>query len=85
MLWRSAGGGMTSAPPIAALDFARLEAIAELADLAASYWRSIAEAALRGEQLTLEVHCRQVAAVTRETFATVKALGHEVDREQEAA
>jgi hypothetical protein len=84
MLWRSAGG-MTSAPPIAALDFARLEAIAELADLAASYWRSIAEAALRGEQLTLEVHCRQVAAVTRETFATVKALGHEVDREQEAA
>jgi hypothetical protein len=51
----------------------------------ASYWRSIAEAALRGEQLTLEVHCRQVAAVTRETFATVKALGHEVDREQEAA
>ena len=74
-----------SAPQIAALDLARFEAIAELADLAASYWRSIAEAALRGEQLTLEVHCRQVAAVTRETFATVKALGHEVDREQEAA
>jgi sorbitol-specific phosphotransferase system component IIA len=76
---------MMSAPQIAALDFARFEAIAELADLAASYWRSIAEAALRGEQLTLEVHCRQVAAVTRETFATVKSLGHEVDREQEAA
>jgi hypothetical protein len=74
-----------SAPQIAALDLARFEAIAELADLAASYWRSIAEAALRGEQLTLEVHCRQVAAVTRETFATVKALAHEVDKEQEAA
>jgi hypothetical protein len=76
---------MMSAPQIEALDFARFEAIAELADLAASYWRSIAEAALRGEHLTLEVHCRQVAAVTRETFATVKALGCEGDREREAA
>jgi hypothetical protein len=53
----------------------RLEAVVELADLAASYWRSIAEAAFRGEQLTLEVHCRHVAAVTREAFAVVKTLG----------
>ena len=42
------------APTIAsALDHARFDAIAELADLAASYWRSIAEAAVRGEKLTL--------------------------------
>jgi hypothetical protein len=73
------------APQIAALDFVRFEAIAELADLAASYWRSIAEAALRGEHLTMEVHCRQVAAVTRETFATVKNLGCESDAERQAA
>lgn len=60
-----------------ALDFDRFDAIAEMADLAASYWRSIAEAAARGEKLTIETHCRQVAAVTREAFATVKGLGGE--------
>jgi hypothetical protein len=59
----------------AALDYGRFDAIAELAHLAASYWISIREAADRGERLPIEVHCRQVAAVTRETFATVKALG----------
>jgi hypothetical protein len=59
-----------------ALDYGRFDAIAEFADLAASYWHSIAEAAVRGERLTIETHCRQVSAVTRETFATVKSLGH---------
>jgi hypothetical protein len=54
-------------------DRLRYDAIVELADLAASYWRSVAEAAFRGEQLTIEVHCRQIAAVTKEAFATVKA------------
>jgi hypothetical protein len=52
-----------------------LEAVVEMADLAASYWRSAAEAAYRGDQLTLEVHCRQIAAVTRHAFAAVKTLG----------
>ena len=47
----------------------------ELADLAASYWISVREAAARSERLTLETHGRQVAAVTREAFATVKTLG----------
>ena len=61
-------------PQIAALDVL-FDAIAEFANLAASYWRSIEEAALRGERLTLEVHCRQVSAVTKEAFATVKTLG----------
>ena len=60
-----------------ALDFDRFDAIAEMADLAASYWRSIAEAAARGERLTIETHCRQIAAVTREAFKTVKSLGAE--------
>jgi hypothetical protein len=60
-----------------ALDYARFDAIAEMADLAASYRRSIAESAMRGEKLTIEAHCRQVAAVTREAFATVKSLGAE--------
>jgi hypothetical protein len=59
----------------AALDYGRFDAIAQFAEIAASYWRSIAEAAFRGERLTLSVHCRQVAAVTRETFALVKTLG----------
>ena len=58
-----------------ALDSGRLEAIADLANLAASYWRSIEEAALRGERLTIEVHCRQVSAVTREAFSVAKTLG----------
>ena len=58
----------------AALDFARFDAIEEMADLAASLWRSIAEAAARGDRRTLEVHCKQVAAVTREAFSTVKTL-----------
>jgi hypothetical protein len=61
----------------AALDYGRFDAIAELAEMAASYWRSVELAAMRGESLTIEVHCRQVAAVTREAFATVKALGSE--------
>jgi hypothetical protein len=75
-----------SAPTLAsALDPARFDAIAEFADLAASYWRSIAEAASRGERLTVETHCRQVAAVTRETFATVKTLGSVSDEPARAA
>ena len=58
-----------------ALDYGRLNTIAELAELAASYWHSVTLAATRGERLTIETHCRQIAAVTREAFAIVKALG----------
>jgi len=54
--------------PADALDYGRLNTIAELADLAASYWYSVALAATRGERLTIETHCRQIAAVTREAF-----------------
>jgi hypothetical protein len=72
--------GEAGSPPLtiaSALDYGRFDAIAEFADLAVSYWRSIAEAAIRGEKTTIEVHCRQVSAVTREAFATVKALGRQ--------
>jgi hypothetical protein len=58
-----------------ALDYSRLDAIAEMDELAASYWHAISLAADRGERLTIETHCRQIAAVTREAFATVKSLG----------
>ena len=55
-----------------------LEYLIELADRAASYWRSIAEAAERGECLTLVRHCRQAGAVTCEAFELVKTIGAEV-------
>ena len=58
----------------AALDFARWDEIARLSELAASYWKLAAD---RGDALTVVTHCRQVAAVTRETFALVKQLGQE--------
>jgi hypothetical protein len=69
-------------PPIdleidVALDAVRLDEIARLAELAASYWHSIALAADRGNRLTVVTHCRQVASVTREAFAIVKTLGSE--------
>jgi hypothetical protein len=57
------------------LDFVRFDEIARLADRASSYWRSIMLAADRGETLTIAVHCKQVAAVTREAFALVGRLG----------
>jgi hypothetical protein len=63
-------------PPAAdaALDFIRFEEVARLAERAASYWKSIALAAERGEVRTVTVHCNQVRDVTREAFAMVKTL-----------
>ena len=58
-----------------ALDAVRLDEIARLAALAASYWRSVELAADRGNTLTVVTHCRQVASVTRDAFAIVKTLG----------
>jgi hypothetical protein len=58
-----------------ALDVGRFERLAELAELAASYWRSVALAADRGEALTVTVHCKQVAAVTKEAFRIARSLG----------
>ena len=58
-----------------ALDVARLDELARLAELAASYWRSVALAADRGDVHTLVLHCHQLAAVTREAFALARTLG----------
>ena len=58
-----------------ALDVARLDELARQAELAASYWRSVALAADRGDVHTLILHCHQLAAVTREAFALARALG----------
>lgn len=62
-----------------ALDFQRLDELASLAELAASYWRSVALAADRGDVHTLVLHCKQVAGVTREAFALARALGTRED------
>jgi hypothetical protein len=58
-----------------ALDVGRLDELARQAELAASYWRSVALAADRGDVHTLILHCHQLAAVTREAFALARALG----------
>ena len=58
-----------------ALDAVRLDEIARLASLAASYWHSVELAADRGNTLTVVTHCRQVASVTRDAFSIVKTLG----------
>jgi hypothetical protein len=72
---------MSDAPLISdALDDVRLDSIARLAALAASYWRSVELAADRGDRHLLVLHCKQIANVTREAFAIVKALeAEEVD------
>jgi hypothetical protein len=57
-----------------ALDFARLDEIERLSDLASSYCKSLALAAGRGDKLTLAVHCRQIAPVIREVFTLVGEL-----------
>ena len=58
-----------------ALDYARFDEIAQLADRASSYWQSIELAADRGDTLTVAAHCKQVAAVTREALKLVATLG----------
>jgi hypothetical protein len=60
--------------------FLRLNELARLAELAGSYWQSIALAADRGEIQIAVLHCKQVAAVTREAFALSRALGAEEAR-----
>jgi hypothetical protein len=56
-------------------DADRFAAIEDFADKAANYWRSIAEAAYRGDLRTIETHCRHVRVLTLAAFSTVKGLG----------
>jgi hypothetical protein len=58
-----------------ALDPVPFDELARLAELAASYWHSVVLAADRGDAHTLILHCKQLAAVTREAFAIAKTLG----------
>jgi hypothetical protein len=66
------------APPspelTAALRDQAFEALIENADLAASYARSIAEAAFRGEQVTAGVHLKQLRLCVLEMIQMFKAL-----------
>jgi hypothetical protein len=56
------------------LNFVRLDEIGRLADLAASYWRSVALAADRGDLVTIAVHVKQVVAVTKSAVMVVGEL-----------
>jgi hypothetical protein len=66
---------------IDALDSLRLDRIEELADMNASYWRSIGEASARGERLTIETHRRQVRLATIAAFEIIKSLGTPAEQE----
>ena len=50
------------------------DAIVETATLAESYSRSIAEAAFRGDQLTVEVHLKQLRLCCMSMIQTYKDL-----------
>jgi hypothetical protein len=77
---------MTPEPTIAeALSCAQFDEVARLAELASSYWRSIALGADRGDLHLVTLHCKQVAAITREAFALVRAIGREEAEEEGAA
>ena len=65
---------------VGALDYLRLDAIAEYAELGLSYWVSPRQAALRDKRLTVEAHCRQIAAVTCEAFGIAKMWGATSDK-----
>ena len=60
--------------PADALVTVRLDELARLSALAASYWHSIELAADRGDSLTVAVHLRQVAAITRTAFEVGRDL-----------
>jgi hypothetical protein len=56
------------------IDQMRADFIIEFAARAESLWRSVADAAFRGELLTMRVHCRQISSISREVFRTVREL-----------
>jgi hypothetical protein len=56
------------------LAFVGWDQLARLAELAASYWKSVALAADRGDALTVAVHIKQALAVTREAASLAAEL-----------
>lgn len=66
-----------------ALDVARLDELARAAELAASYWHSVALAADRGDVHTVILHCHQLSFTTRAAFKLARTLGQaEVDGDE---
>jgi hypothetical protein len=59
----------------AALDPLLFDEIEQIADKAASIWRSIAEASFRGDAITVAVHLRQARLVTFHVHEIVKQFG----------
>jgi len=55
-------------------DAERFTAIELFAEMQTSLWHSVAEAAYRGAREALTLHCRQIAALTKGVFVTVKSL-----------
>jgi hypothetical protein len=74
----SAGQQQKPPPHTATCDSLRYDLIAEAMDLAASYARSAAEAAWRADQLTLEVHLKQLRLSVLAGIETFKLLGDAV-------
>ena len=61
------------------LDQLNADHVIELADRASSLWRSVAEAAWRGDLGVIRLRCQQISAITKEAFRTVKELGASSD------
>ncbi len=74
-----------SAAVVGVVDDMRLESIIESLDLASSYARSGAEAAWRGDRLTLGVHLQQLRLSTIEAIRLFKSLGSQAGEEARAA
>jgi hypothetical protein len=53
-----------------------LDEIARPAELASSYWRSVALAADWGDVLTVTVHIKQVTSVTKAALGVAAELQH---------
>jgi hypothetical protein len=58
-------------------DAERFESLELFAEKARSLWLSVGEASFRGDREALALHCRQIAALTKGVFVTVKALAPE--------
>jgi hypothetical protein len=66
-------------------DAERFESLELFAEKARSLWLSVGEASFRSDREALAVHCRQIAALTKGVFVTVKALGSDARGAHETA
>jgi len=61
-----------------ALDLNRYAELVRQSDLGENLWASLRLASERGDAAAITYHCKQIAIVTKATFALVKLLGVEV-------